>query len=111
MAELKARLIGLVIIALGLGIGWFFGWHPLQQAWVGAKNVEYSIKAFLAAPMLVVAGLFLLLGGAPVLRAFSGPPQGRQQHAIVWSVMALALAAGGFGFWWFQAQLDLLGYR
>lgn len=59
--------------------------------------------------MLLVGGLALLLGGTPVMRAFSGPPEGRQQHLIVWTVFAMAIVAGGLGFWWMQTELSALG--
>lgn len=110
-ANTKARLIGVGTLALGLGMGWFFGVSPLQAMRDGAAHVEYSLKIFVLAPMLLVAGMFLIGGGGAVLQAFSGPPQGRQQHLIVWSMLALAVLAGGLAFWWFQAETRSLGYR
>ena len=106
-----SRLIGIAMIAAGLGLGWYFGYHPLAEARAGAAEVEYSIKIFVLAPMLVVGGLALFLGGTPVAHAFSGPPQGRQQHLIVWTVFVIAVIAGGLGFWWMQTELSALGYR
>jgi hypothetical protein len=110
-SAIVSRLIGIAMIAAGLGLGWYFGWHPIEEARAGAPEVEYSIKIFMLAPMLAVAGSALLLGGTPVLHAFSGPPEGRQQHMIVWTVFAIAIVAGGLGFWWMQAELSALGYR
>lgn len=107
----KARLIGVGTLALGLGMGWFFGVNPLQAMRDGAAHVEYQLKIFILAPMLLVAGMFLIVGGSPVLQAFSGPPKGRQQHLIVWCMLALAVLTGGLAFWWLQAEMRSLGYH
>jgi len=107
---LKARLLGIALLAGGIALGWFFGLGPLNAAHAGAERVEYDVKLFVAAPMMVVSGIVLLLFGGAVLRAFTGPPQTKQDHLIVWPVFALALVAGGVGYWWFDAQLKALGY-
>ena len=101
---------GLLFLAAGLGISWFFGLYPLQQAQAGAAQIKYDVKVFVAGPMLAASGLMLLVGGARVGRAFSGAPRTREQHLLVWPVFAVAMAAGGLGFWWFSAQLRALGY-
>lgn len=106
----KARLLGAAIIAAGSGIAWLAMIRPLQQAHAGAASVTMSIKAFLVAPMLLCAGLVLLLGGAVVMNAFRTPPSGRQQHLIVWGTAVATLLSGAIGFWWFQQQLSILGY-
>jgi hypothetical protein len=108
---MKARLVGLVAIAIGLVIGWHFGLGPIAQARAGVESVRLSTKAFLAAPMFVVAGIALIVGGAPVWDAFNGPPRGRDQHLITWGVLIVTLAAGALGYWWIDAQMDALGYR
>jgi hypothetical protein len=92
-------------------MAWFFGVHPLEQARAGAQEVDFSIKAFVAAPLFIVAGLALMLGGRPVAEAFSGPPVGKQQHAIVWTTFGIGIAASGAAFWYFQNALSALGYR
>jgi hypothetical protein len=105
-----ARAAGVVLLLIGLGAAWFFGLRPLWAAEAGAAHVSFQIKLFVFSPLAMVAGAVLALGGAPVLEAFSGPPVGKQQQAIVWTTMILALAAGGAAFLWFQLRLDALGY-
>lgn len=107
----KARLLGLGVLAAGLGMSWFFGLRPLQEAWAGAPRISYDLKIFVAGPMAIAFGLVLLGGGGAVLDAFIGPPRTRRQHLIVWPVFAVAVLAGGIAFWWFSAQLEALGYR
>lgn len=107
---LKARLIGLAAIAGGVAMGWFFGIGPLREAQAGAQQVSYDIKLFIVAPMLVMMGVFLIVGGAPVLESFAGPPRTKRDHLLVWPMLIVALAVGGAAWWWFDAQLHALGY-
>lgn len=110
MSGLKARILGMVLVLIGLAVGWFFGLRALFEAWDGASQVSVQMKAFVVAPMAVITGLFMLIGGGRVGDAMMGPPVGREQHLIVWTMFGLALAAGGLAWWWMNAQLDALGY-
>ena len=110
MTGLRARLLGAGMLALGLGVAWFFGLRPLQAAWAGAQQIEYDMKLFVASPLAIVGGLVLLIGGKPVGEAFAGPPVGRRQHMIVWPTFAAAMAAGAAAWWWFDGELHALGY-
>lgn len=111
MSHLTARLLALPALALGGGIFWYFGLHALDQARAHAPRVDFSAKGIFVAALLVMAGLYLLVGGAPVLQAFSGPPKGKQQHFIVWTMFALGCVAGVGGWWLLREQLHALGYR
>lgn len=105
-----ARLFGLLFLVAGLAMSWFFGLYPLQQAEAGAQRISFDVKIFVAGPMIVACGMMLLLGGARVGRAFTGPPRTREQHLMVWPMFAVALACGGVAFWWFTERLHALGY-
>jgi len=109
-AGLKARLIGLVLVGIGVGLAWFFAWRPLAQAYAGVQEISFPTKIFFAAPLVIVYGLALLIGGAPVHALIAGPPRTRQQHLIVWPLFAAGLAAGGLSFYWYQGQLHALHY-
>ena len=109
-AGLKARLTGFVLVAIGVGLAWFFAWRPLAQAQAGVPEVSFQTKVFLAAPLIIVYGLALLIGGAPVRALIAGPPRTRQQHLIVWPLFAAALALGGLAYYWYQEQLHALHY-
>ena len=111
MGDVKARLIGLAVAAAGVGLAWFFGFKPLEEARAGAQEVSYSIKMFLIAPMAIVFGLFLAIGGAQVADVVMAPPRTTRQHLIVWPLFVLALAAGGLAWWWLDGQLGALGYK
>jgi hypothetical protein len=109
-AGLKARLIGLVMSGVGVGFAWFFAWRPLVEAQAGVQQVSFPTKVFFFAPLAIVYGLALLIGGAPVHALIAGPPRTRRQHLIVWPLFAVGLAAGGLSYYWYQGQLHALGY-
>ena len=105
--ERKVRLGGLGMIALSLFMAWYFALGPLREAHAGAAEVSYSLKAFLLAPFLLVMGLVALLGGARARAAVEN--DGRPTPlGIMVAIAGFALA--GIGYWWFDAQLDALGY-
>lgn len=107
---MRARLLGAAMVAGGLALAWFFGLGPLREARAGAEAVSYSVKLFVVAPMLVLAGLVLLAGGEAVADAITQPPRTKRQHLIVWPLFAASLAIGGLAWWWFDGELRALGY-
>jgi hypothetical protein len=109
-AGLRARLIGFVLVGIGVGAAWFFAWRPLAEAQAGAQSISFPTKVFLVAPLVVVYGLALLIGGAPVHALIAGPPRTRRQHLIVWPLFAAAIALGGLAYYWYQGQLHALHY-
>jgi hypothetical protein len=109
-AGLMARLVGLVMVGIGVGLAWFFAWRPLAEAQAGVQHASYSTKVFFVAPLAIVYGLALLIGGAPVRALIAGPPRTRRQHLAVWPLFALAIAAGVLAYYWYQGQLHALRY-
>jgi len=104
------RLIGLVLTGAGGALAWFFGFRPLQEARAGAAEVSYSVKLFVAAPLAIVLGLALLIGGARLGALVGGPPRTREQHLATWPLVIVATAAGLAAWWWFDGELRALGY-
>lgn len=109
-ADLRWRLIGLMLVGGGAALAWFFGFRPLQDARAGAAEVSYSVKLFVAAPLAIVLGVALLLGGARLGALVGGPPRTRAQHLATWPLVIVALAAGLAAWWWFDGELRALGY-
>ena len=109
-AGFKARLIGLVLVGLGLGFAWFFAWRPLAEAQAGVQHISFPTKVFFFSPLAIVFGLALLIGGAPAHALIGGPPRTRQQHLLVWPLVVAAVALGGLAYYWYEAQLHALGY-
>jgi hypothetical protein len=96
-----------VCLAAAAAFGWFFIWLPLQAAQAHQHEVQYSIKAFVFVPFAAVFGLFFLIFGGSV------PYRNVEKQTPTMAGLLLflvAAAAGGLGFWWFQAQFTALGY-
>jgi hypothetical protein len=115
-ANLKWRLVGIALIALGAAIAWIFGLGPLREAQAGAARVSYDVKAFVAAPSAIVFGLFLVVGGESVGTMIGGPLAGRFQTAssgqklMLVAMLAWAGLASFAAWYWFDAELTRLGY-
>lgn len=114
--NLKWRLIGLVLIALGGAVAWFFGLGPIEEARAGAQRVSYDMRVFVAAPFAIVIGLFLLAFGERIGPMISGPLAGRTQTAsagqkvLVLMMLLIAGAASLGAWWWFDNEVRALGY-
>ncbi|WNJ92128.1 hypothetical protein [Bosea sp. 685] len=106
--DLKARLGGLVLIALGLGLGWYFVLGPLQEARQGVPEVRYFLKIFAIVPLCIICGLGFVLFGERLKYADAS----RQNlTATGWFMFVLIAVATAAGFWWFKEQFAALGYR
>ena len=105
--DLKYRLGGLGLIAVGLGVGWFFLLAPLQAAQSGAPEVSYELKAFLFVPLCVIFGLGFLAAGSR-LQYRNADHKNFTVTGWIMFIVAAALSAGGF--FWFQQQFTALGY-
>lgn len=105
--DLKARLGGLALIAIGLGLGWFFVLGPIQDAQQGAHEVHYFLKAFLAVPACVIFGIGFVARGD---RLNYRDAARQRLTATGWVLMVLVALATAGGFWWVQQQFAALGY-
>ena len=109
--DLFWRAMGLALIGIGAALAWFFALKPLAEARAGTvAEVSYSIKLFVLAPMVLVLGLFMLLGGERIAPLVTGPPRTRGQHLVVWPLLIVAAGAGLAGFLWFDGELRALGF-
>ena len=115
-ANLKWRLVGIGLIALGVAVAWIFGLGPLNEAWAGAQRVSYDARVFVAGPAAIVFGLFLIVGGESVGKMIGGPLANSfptatgGQKAMVIAMLAIAGLASLGAWWWFDAELTRLGY-
>lgn len=108
LQDLKARLGGLALIAIGLGLAWFFLLGPLQEARQGAPEVRYFLKAFFAAPACVIFGTAFLWRGA---RLRYRDAARKRLTSMGWFLLVLVALSTAAGFWWFEQQFAALGYR
>lgn len=105
--NLKTRLGGLLVLAIGAVIGWFFILGPLHQAQAGASTVRYSLKAMVLVPGCLVFGLGYLLGGD---RLVYHDAQRKRPTPAGWALIAAFLVLAALFYWWFKQQFAALGY-
>jgi len=105
--DLKTRLGGLVLLAIGVGAGWYLVLRPYRDAWAGATEISYSLKAFVIVPFCLVLGLaFTVLG-----RRFDYRDAERKRlKPLGWATFVLIAILSGAGYWWFKTQFELLGF-
>jgi len=103
----KARLFGLICLAVAVAAGWWGIWEPLQQAAAQQPHVRYSTKVFVLVPAAAVFGLFFLLFG----NRFPYRNEAHSNFTLVgWLLMAGVLAGSAGGFWWFKQKFEGYGY-
>ena len=106
--DLKTRLGGLLAIAIGAAVFWFFILWPLQRAQAGVEQINLELKAFALVPLCLVFGLaFLVLGDRFDYRTAKHDnltPRG-------WAFFVVVMALTGLGYWWFSSQFSALGYQ
>lgn len=107
MQDVKYRLGGLGLIAVGLAVCWFFLVAPLQAAQAGVAEVSYQLKAFWFVPLCVLFGLGFLVAGA---RLHYRTADHKNFTAAGWIMFIAAAALSAGGYFWFQQQFDALGY-
>jgi hypothetical protein len=111
MIAMWPRTIGLAMVAGGVALGWFFGLKPLWDAEAGlVREVQVGMKLFLVAPMCILFGAMLLIGGRSVGESFAGPPQTARDHWLIWPAFAVACAAGFGAWWWMEQRLEAIGF-
>jgi hypothetical protein len=82
MQSVKARILALVLILLGVGL-LYFNWHQLL------KDGSYSMKLAAFGPLIGVGGLFLLL-----FPSMGGKPTSAKEKIILLAVFVVGLVAG-----------------
>jgi hypothetical protein len=82
--DLRIRLGGLLSLAAGLPLGWYFILRPLQQARAGAAEVTMHINAaFVLVPMLLIFGAAFVVGGENARYRDVTKPGGRGRLLLV----------------------------
>lgn len=105
--DLKSRLGGLLLLAVGVGFGWFFILKPLEAARKHLPEVSYELKAILIVPACFIFGLAFLLGGA----GFSYRDKARKRITPMgWVLLVVVAVLTGLGFFWMKQQFTALGY-
>jgi hypothetical protein len=107
---MRGRLFGLILLMVGVAIAYFFIMGPLAEARAGAEEVRFSVQAFVVAPMALITGILLLIGGNSLLELIDGPPESPAQWIVTIGILAVVAIAGLGGYWWFNTVMEKLGY-
>ncbi len=82
MQTVKARVLGLVLILLGIGLV-YFNWRQLLQ------EGNYSLKLAAFGPVVGIGGLYLL-----IFPSMGGKPRTAKEKIIALTVLVIGLVAG-----------------
>jgi hypothetical protein len=82
MQSVKARILGLVLLLLGIGLV-YFNWHQFL------KDGSYSLKLAAFGPLVGVGGLFLIF-----FPSMGGKPNTAKEKIILLIVFVIGLTAG-----------------
>jgi hypothetical protein len=82
MQSVKARILALVLILLGIGLV-YFNWHQLL------KEGSYSMKLAAFGPLIGVGGLFLLF-----FPSMGGKPTSAKEKIFLLVIFVVGLVAG-----------------
>lgn len=106
--DLRNRIGGLLACAVGAVLAWHEIWLPLQAARAGAPEVRYQTTIFAIVPLLIVFGLFLLIGGA------RWPYRDVERQTLTpagWTLMAVVAISAGLSWYWLTSTFAALGYQ
>ncbi len=107
--RIKARLVGLFIIIISIGLGYFFIYEKWRNMVEGVPEVTYSLKALALAPFFTVMGIYYLFLPPSGTGAYKDLTE--KEKPIFIFVMILALLASATFYFWFQQQASEYGYQ
>ena len=95
MQSSKSRVLGLVLILLGIGLV-YYNWRQVLQ------EGSYSMKLAAFGPLVGIGGLYLL-----IFPSMGGKPRTAKEKIIVLIVFLIGLAAGLVN--WYLMDPDFFG--
>lgn len=108
MNDLKIRLIGVLLLTIGVVLGWHGVLRPLEKAWAGMAQVNYQPNVFLLVPASLIFGLGFALYGEKL----NYRDAERQTLTVLgWLMFAVVALLTAVGFWYFKQQLSAVGYQ
>jgi hypothetical protein len=112
MTDTRTRIIGVVVLAIGLGLAYVFAYLPLDEARQHAESINVSLKPVVLAPVFALFGVFTLAFGQRGRGWLQIETNGvRKMKPAGWLFTVVALGAGIGFHQWLEAALRALGYR
>ncbi len=90
-SDTGTRIFGFVMFLIGMGLGYWQIYSPIEQAVRGEKYIDYFPAATLAAPLGAIFGLFLIVFGAEGLEVMQKRPSKGMMVLIAVLVILLTL--------------------
>lgn len=111
---MKTRLIGVVLLLLAAFAAYISVYAPIHDAQTHVAQVRTSLKGAFVAPLSLLIGLGMLVGGPRFQAALENSPEKAQRWGKA-SVLGwvLFVIGGGIGvalYFWVMSQLHALGY-
>ncbi|WIX25597.1 hypothetical protein PUV44_01215 [Xanthomonas arboricola pv. corylina] len=114
---MSARLMGVLIVLMGVALTYWGVWMPLEQARAGAQSITLhgGMKLALLVPMCFVFGVGYVAGGESFHHRMQNTDPGKVRRwgktsAIGW-LLILGSFTASFGLYqWLQHTLRALGY-
>lgn len=103
---MKERLLGVVLLILGGGLGYFCVYQPLEAAWSGSPTVSVSLKGAILTPFCLIGLMYLALGSR--VTQIMGTREKPTTVAYVIAVVAVLLGIGLYI--WLRSTLQAHGY-
>ncbi len=107
-SKTRKRILGLFLIAIGLGFGYFFIYRNIE-AMQHHEEFSYYLKAMVLVPFAIVFGLYYVVFTPSGSGAWKDLTPGEKPPFVAALVLS-ALATVGM-FYWFNAQLVAYGYE
>jgi|HubBroStandDraft_1064217.scaffolds.fasta_scaffold198151_2 hypothetical protein len=106
-----SRLQGLLMLIVGLAIGYFSIIRPLQQAYSNAPEISLSFKLAFLSPVLVLLGILaIIIPNVTTDQSFilSGP----SKLSFAGWILVIVLAIVAFGtYYLLDQQISSVGYK
>jgi UDP-N-acetylmuramyl pentapeptide phosphotransferase/UDP-N-acetylglucosamine-1-phosphate transferase len=109
LKDAQVRKAGGFMIVLGILASKFFIFDKLNQLQTAHEAaIQYSTKMVMIAPVLLIFGLALCIGGYKVLQAVKDNRKKGSKKYLFLLVLLIPAFATQF---WFESELSKMGYR
>jgi hypothetical protein len=112
MGDTKVRIIGAVVLILGVVLAYYFGYMPLEAARSHAPEVNLSLKAVFLAPAFILFGAFTAAAGRRGREwlQVETPGARRKLKPAGWVLVLVCIAAGIALHQSLERSIKALGY-
>ena len=104
------RIGGLFILAIASGFGKFFVYDVWQAALAHQESISFSLKATVFSIVFAIVGAMLVILGDTYNKIALRPGTAKQLTPAGWVITLGAVGLGFAGAFYFQSQLESLGY-